>query len=214
MKRLSRKEKAAAIAEILEALYPVVPIPLQHQDSYTLLVAVLLSAQCTDERVNQVTPYLFEKADNPYDMARLDVEEIREIIRPCGLAPRKSQAISSLSRILIEKHDGKVPQDFMALEELPGVGHKTASVVMSQAFGVPAFPVDTHIHRLAYRWALSTGKNVEKTEADLKSVFPRESWNKLHLQIIFFGRQYCPARGHDPLQCPICSKYGRKTLFK
>ncbi|HQU59198.1 MAG: endonuclease III [Phaeodactylibacter sp.] len=214
MKRLSRKEKAAAIAEILEALYPVVPIPLQHQDSYTLLVAVLLSAQCTDERVNQVTPYLFEKADNPYDMARLDVEEIREIIRPCGLAPRKSQAISSLSRILIEKHDGKVPQDFMALEELPGVGHKTASVVMSQAFGVPAFPVDTHIHRLAYRWALSTGKNVEKTEADLKSVFPRESWNKLHLQIIYFGRQYCPARGHDPLQCPICSKYGRKTLFK
>lgn len=213
MKRLSRREKAAAIAGILESLYPVVPIPLEHKDPFTLLVAVLLSAQCTDERVNQVTPVLFGMADNPYEMARLGVEEIREVIRSCGLAPRKSQAISDLSRILIDKHGGQVPQDFQALEALPGVGHKTASVVMSQAFGEPAFPVDTHIHRLAYRWGLSTGKNVEKTEADLKSLFPREKWNKLHLQIIYFGRQYCPARGHDPRQCPICKDYGRKSLF-
>lgn len=213
MKRLSRRGKAAAIAGILESLYPVVPIPLEHKDPFTLLVAVLLSAQCTDERVNQVTPILFGMADNPYEMARLGVEEIREVIRSCGLAPRKSQAISDLSRILIDKHGGQVPQDFQALEALPGVGHKTASVVMSQAFGEPAFPVDTHIHRLAYRWGLSTGKNVEKTEADLKSLFPREKWNKLHLQIIYFGRQYCPARGHDPRQCPICKDYGRKSLF-
>ncbi len=213
MKRLSRREKAAAIAGILESLYPVVPIPLEHKDPFTLLVAVLLSAQCTDERVNKVTPILFGMAGNPYEMARLGVEEIREVIRPCGLAPRKSQAISDLSRILIDKHGGQVPQDFQALEALPGVGHKTASVVMSQAFGEPAFPVDTHIHRLAYRWGLSTGKNVEKTEADLKSLFPREKWNKLHLQIIYFGRQYCPARGHDPRQCPICKDYGRKSLF-
>ncbi|MCB0570010.1 MAG: endonuclease III [Phaeodactylibacter sp.] len=213
MKRLSRKEKAAAIADILEELYPEVPIPLQHQDPYTLLVAVLLSAQCTDERVNKVTPILFEMADNPFDMARLEVEEIREVIRPCGLAPRKSEAISRLSGILVEQYKGKVPQSFEELEALPGVGHKTASVVMSQAFGVPAFPVDTHIHRLAYRWGLSTGKNVEKTEADLKQLFPREKWNKLHLQIIYFGRQYCPARGHDPLKCPICKDYGRKSLF-
>lgn len=211
---MSKKEKAAAIADILEELYPVTPIPLDHQDSYTLLVAVLLSAQCTDERVNKVTPGLFERANNPYDMARMEVEEIKEIIRPCGLAPRKSQAIYDLSHILIEKHEGQVPQNFKDLEALPGVGHKTASVVMSQAFGVPAFPVDTHIHRLAYRWTLSTGKSVEKTEADLKKVFPREKWNKLHLQIIFFGREYCPARGHDPRACPICSKYGRKSMFK
>lgn len=210
---MSRKEKAEAIAGILEGFYPVVPIPLSHQDPYTLLVAVVLSAQCTDERVNKVTPRLFELADNPYDMAEQKVEDIQAIIRPCGLAPRKSQAIHELSNILVEKHGGRVPQDMKALEALPGVGHKTASVVMSQAFGVPAFPVDTHIHRLAYRWALSTGKSVEKTEADLKKVFPMEKWNKLHLQIIYFGREHCPARGHDPRQCPICSKYGRKSLF-
>ncbi len=214
MNRISKKEKAAAIAEILDELYPEVPIPLNHQDAYTLLVAVLLSAQCTDERVNKVTPHLFELADNPYIMAEQSVEDIKSIIRPCGLAPRKSQAIYELSNILIEKHGGQVPKDMKALEALPGVGHKTASVVMAQAFGEPAFPVDTHIHRLAYRWALSTGKNVERTEADLKRVFPREKWNKLHLQIIYFGREYCPARRHDPGQCPICSKYGRKSLFK
>lgn len=211
---MRKQEKADAIAAILEKLYPKTPIPLDHQDSYTLLVAVLLSAQCTDERVNQVTPHLFEAADNPSDMVQLEVEDIKSIIRPCGLSPRKSKAIHRLSQILLEEHDGEVPQSFEALEALPGVGHKTASVVMSQAFGVPAFPVDTHIHRLAYRWTLSTGKNVEKTEADLKRLFPRESWNKLHLQIIFFGREYCPARGHDPYVCPICSKFGRKTLFK
>ena len=214
MNRISKKEKAAAIAQILEELYPQVPIPLDHKDPYTLLVAVLLSAQCTDERVNKVTPHLFELADNPYEMAEVPVEDIKAIIRPCGLSPRKSKAISELSSILIDEHQGEVPQDWKALEALPGVGHKTASVVMSQAFGVPAFPVDTHIHRLAYRWTLSTGKNVEKTEADLKRLFPEASWNKLHLQIIFFGRQYCPARGHDPYACPICSKYGRKSMFK
>lgn len=198
---------------ILEELYPTTPIPLDHKDPYTLLVAVLLSAQCTDERVNQVTPDLFELADNPFEMARQRVEDIKAIIRPCGLSPRKSKAISDLSNILVEEYDGKVPESFSALEELPGVGHKTASVVMSQAFGVPAFPVDTHIHRLAFRWGLSTGKNVVKTEKDLKRLFPKESWNKLHLQIIFFGREYCPARGHDPRKCPICSKYGRKSIF-
>jgi len=214
MKRISKKEKAVAIHRILDELYPEVPIPLTHQDAYTLLVAVLLSAQCTDERVNKVTPHLFELADNPHTMAELPVEDIKAIIRPCGLSPRKSKAISQLSQILIDKHNGQVPQDIKALEALPGVGHKTASVVMAQAFGEPAFPVDTHIHRLAYRWTLSTGKNVEKTEADLKRLFPRESWNKLHLQIIYFGREYCPARGHDPYTCPICSKYGRRTMFK
>jgi endonuclease-3 len=214
MKALSRKEKAAAIAAILEELYPSPPIPLRHRDPYTLLVAVLLSAQCTDERVNKVTPLLFARADNPHDMAQVPVREIGDIIRPCGLAPRKSQAIAELSRLLVEKHDGQVPRDWTALEALPGVGHKTASVVMAQAFGVPAFPVDTHIHRLAWRWALSTGKNVEKTEEDLKKVFPREKWNDLHLQIIYFGREYCPARGHDPLKCLICSRFGRRELFK
>lgn len=214
MKRLSLKEKAAAIARILEELYPETPIPLQHQDPYTLLVAVLLSAQCTDVRVNQVSPLLFAQADNPSDMAGLEVSRIEEIIRPCGLAPRKSQAIHGLSKILLEKHGGKVPESFEELEALPGVGHKTASVVMSQAFGHPAFPVDTHIHRLAWRWGLSTGKNVEQTEADLKKIFPMEKWNTLHLQIIFFGREHCPARGHDPRRCPICSKYGRRELFK
>ncbi|NRB51729.1 MAG: endonuclease III [Saprospiraceae bacterium] len=211
---MRKQEKADAIAEILENLYPETPIPLDHQDPYTLLVAVLLSAQCTDERVNKVTPHLFEAASNPWDMVQMEVDDIKSIIRPCGLSPRKSKAIHQLSQILLDKYQGEVPQSFEALEALPGVGHKTASVVMSQAFGVPAFPVDTHIHRLAYRWTLSTGKNVEKTEADLKRLFPREKWNKLHLQIIFFGREYCPARGHDPYTCPICSKYGRKTLFK
>jgi endonuclease-3 len=202
------QQKAKAIADILEKLYPETPIPLKHEDAYTLLVAVLLSAQCTDERVNQVTPQLFAKADNPFDMVKLSVDSIREIIKPCGLSPTKSKAIHGLSQILIEKYDGKVPQTFEELEQLPGVGHKTASVVMSQAFGFPAFPVDTHIHRLAARWGLSDGKNVEKTERDLKAVFPESTWNKLHLQIIFFGRQYCPARGHDVEVCPICKEYG------
>lgn len=211
---MTKQEKANHIATILESLYPETPVPLEHQDPYTLLIAVLLSAQCTDERVNKITPHLFAEADNPFAMAEVDVDVIRSIIRPCGLSPRKSKAISELSHILIDKYNGEVPQSFEALEELPGVGHKTASVVMSQAFGVPAFPVDTHIHRLAYRWALTTGKNVEKTEKDLKRLFPEDLWNKLHLQIIFFGREYCPARGHDMTSCPICSIYGRKSLLK
>jgi endonuclease-3 len=210
----TKQQQASVIHSILTDLYPETPVPLDHTDPYTLLIAVLLSAQCTDARVNTVTPHLFAKADNPIDMVKLEIEEIRQIIRPCGLSPRKSKAIHELSNILINKHQGMVPQSFEHLEELPGVGHKTASVVMAQAFGVPAFPVDTHIHRLAYRWKLSSGKNVEQTEKDLKRLFPRDSWNKLHLQIIFFGREYCPARGHIPLNCPICSKYGRKTLFK
>lgn len=201
-------EKATRIAAQLEALYPETPIPLQHEDVYTLLVAVLLSAQCTDERVNQVTPVLFGKADNPADMIKLTVEEIREIIKPCGLSPTKSKAIWELSRILLDQYHGAVPEGYEALESLPGVGHKTASVVMSQGFGHPAFPVDTHIHRLAARWGLSDGKNVEQTERDLKALFPESIWNKLHLQIIYFGRQYCPARGHTPAQCPICSWAG------
>lgn len=213
MTRISKKEKAEQIMAILEDLYPKTPIPLEHADPYTLLVAVLLSAQCTDARVNKVTPHLFALADNPFDMAKQDVDAIKAIIRPCGLSPRKSKAIYDLSNMLVEQYNGVVPQSFEALEAFPGVGHKTASVVMSQAFGVPAFPVDTHIHRLAYRWGLSTGKNVEKTEADLKRLFPKERWNKLHLQIIYFGREYCPARGHNPSACPICSKYGRKSLF-
>ncbi|MEL6140526.1 MAG: endonuclease III [Bacteroidota bacterium] len=211
---MTKRDKATAIADILERLYPTTPIPLDHQDPYTLLVAVLLSAQCTDERVNKVTPSLWQLADKPETMMQVPVEEIKAVIRPCGLSPRKSKAISELSRILVEEHDGQVPKDWTALEALPGVGHKTASVVMSQAFGVPAFPVDTHIHRLAYRWALSTGKNVEQTEKDLKRLFPEESWNKLHLQIIFFGREYCPARGHRMKDCPICSIYGRKSLLR
>ena len=214
MGKITKQEKVEKIIEILEHEFPEIPIPLDHQDPYTLLVAVLLSAQCTDKRVNQVTPFLFEKADNPYTMAEVPVEDIKAIIRPCGLSPRKSKAISDLSKIIIDKHDGKVPQDFEALEALPGVGHKTASVVMAQAFGVPAFPVDTHIHRLAWRWGLSTGKNVVKTEKDLKRLFPEEKWNDLHLQIIYFGRKYCPARGHQPEECPICSKYGRREMFK
>ena len=208
-KRISAKlkQKAADIAGILESLYPETPIPLRHEDAYTLLVAVVLSAQCTDERVNQITPALFAKADHPAAMMQLSVDEIREIIKPCGLSPSKSKAIRELSSIIVEQHGGQVPQSFEALEALPGVGHKTASVVMSQAFGFPAFPVDTHIHRLAARWGLSSGKNVEQTERDLKALFPENTWNKLHLQIIFFGRQYCPARGHKPEVCPICSKY-------
>lgn len=213
-KSLSKKEKAKAIASILETLYPETPIPLEHQDPYTLLVAVLLSAQCTDERVNKVTPLLFARAACPQEMAKVGVGEIEAIIRPCGLAPKKARAIRELSEILMEKYSGEVPANFEALESLPGVGHKTASVVMSQAFGVPAFPVDTHIHRLAFRWGLSSGKNVVQTEADLKRLFPRDSWNKLHLRIIFFGRQFCPARGHQPEVCPICSLYGTKKQVK
>ncbi len=207
---MNKKEKAKFIAIILEEFFPETPIPLQHYSDYTLLVAVLLSAQCTDERVNQITPFLFAKADNPTDMIKLSVEEIREIIKPCGLSPAKSKAIFGLSEILLNKHKGKVPATFEELEELPGVGHKTASVVMSQAHGFPAFPVDTHIHRLAVRWGLTNGKNVEQTEADLKKLFAEKTWNKLHLQIIFFGRKYCPARGHKPEECPICSVVGCK----
>lgn len=210
---MTKSEKVQFVLDKLEALYPHTPIPLEHKDPYTLLVAVLLSAQCTDQRVNQVTPALFELADTPHKMAQVPVEEIKQIIRPCGLSPRKSKAISELSQILLEQHHGQVPQDFGALEALPGVGHKTASVVMSQAFGVPAFPVDTHIHRLMYRWTLSQGKNVVQTERDARRLFPRERWNKLHLQIIYFGREYCPARGHDPEKCPICSVIGRRSLF-
>jgi endonuclease III len=211
---MTKKQKANAILDILENFYPETPVPLDHKDAYTLLISVLLSAQCTDVRVNKVTPFLFEKADNPYKMIELEVSEIRDIIRPCGLSPKKSQAIFDLSHILINKHKGEVPQSFEDLEELPGVGHKTASVVMSQWFGVPAMPVDTHIHRLATRWGLTSGKNVEVTEADLKKLFPRNLWNKLHLQIIFFGREYCPARGHVPENCPICKDYATKKVLK
>ena len=211
---MTKAEKARDIHRILDELYPEVPVPLDHRDPYTLLVAVLLSAQCTDVRVNTVTPYLWAVSDRPEVIKNLPVEDIREIIKPCGLSPSKSKAIKELSRNIDEEHGGRVPDTFAELEALPGVGHKTASVVMSQAFGVPAFPVDTHIHRLAYRWGLSTGKNVAKTEADLKRLFPRESWNKLHLQIIFFGREYCKARGHRMLDCPICSIHGRRSLLK
>lgn len=214
MEQLSKKEKTLEIARILDELYPETPIPLTHTSPYTLLVAVLLSAQCTDVRVNLITPILFGRADNPFDMIKLSIDEIKEIIRPCGLSPAKSKAIFNLSHILIDKYNGEVPESFEALEELPGVGHKTASVVMSQAFGHPAFPIDTHIHRLAYRWGLSNGKNVTQTEKDLKRLFPKETWNKLHLQIIYFGREYCPARSHNFLECPICSRFGRKSLFK
>jgi endonuclease-3 len=205
---MKKAEKVAYIQNKLEELYPETPIPLNHTDEYTLLIGVLLSAQCTDERVNKTTPYLFEKAKTPHAMINLSVEEIEEIIRPCGLSKAKSNAIYNLSHILIDKHQGKVPQSFEELEFLPGVGHKTASVVMSQAFGVPAFPVDTHIHRLATRWKLTNGKNVEQTEKDLKRLFPENLWNKLHLQIIFYGREYCPARGHKVENCPICSQLG------
>ncbi|MGA0854495.1 MAG: endonuclease III [Luteolibacter sp.] len=203
---MRKQQRADHILHRLEELYPETPVPLDHKDPYTLLVAVLLSAQCTDVRVNQVTPALFALADNPRDMMRVPVEKIREVIRPCGLSPRKSAAISELSKILVKQHGGEVPQDFAALEALPGVGHKTASVVMAQAFAVPAFPVDTHIHRLAKRWKLSAGKNVEQTERDLKKLFPRESWNKLHLQIIFYGREHCTARGCDGKSCLLCNE--------
>ena len=202
---MKREEKARRAQAILDDIYPEVAIPLDHRDSYTLLVAVVLSAQCTDVRVNQVAPKLFARASAPEAMTKLPVDEIREIIRPCGLAPQKSAAIASLSRDIVEKHGGAVPDTFEELEALQGVGHKTASVVMVQAFGHPAFPVDTHIHRLARRWGLSRGKNVEQTERDLKNLYPSESWARLHLQIIYFGREHCPARGHDLRQCPICS---------
>ncbi len=206
--------KAKYIVAKLEELYPQVEPPLHHKDAYTLLIAVLLSAQCTDERVNQITPLLFQKADNPQDMVKLSIEQIRGIIRPCGLSPAKSKAIHRLSEILLEKHAGQVPNTFEALEELPGVGHKTASVVMAQIFGVPSFPVDTHIHRLATRWGITEGKNVIQTEADCKKAFPKKLWNKLHLQIIFYGRQFCPARGHQIENCPICQYVAEKTLTK
>lgn len=199
-----KAQRVAFIQNELQSLYPETPVPLDHSDPYTLLVAVLLSAQCTDERVNQVTPALFALADNPTDMAARSVEEVRAIIKPCGLSPQKSKAIVRLSEILVQEHDAVVPADMEALERLPGVGHKTASVVMSQAFGVPAFPVDTHIHRLAQRWGLTTGKNVVQTERDLKRLFPEEAWNRLHLQIIFYGREYCTARGCDGRVCNIC----------
>jgi endonuclease-3 len=201
-----KKERAAHLLRRLEELYPETPVPLDHTNPFTLLVAVLLSAQCTDVRVNLVTPALFRLADNPRSMMKVPVEKIREIIRPCGLSPRKSAAISELSKILVEQNGAEVPADFDALEALPGVGHKTASVVMAQAFGVPAFPVDTHIHRLAKRWKLTAGKNVEQTERDLKKLFPRESWNKLHLQIIFYGREHCSARGCDGRTCMLCTE--------
>jgi len=202
---VTRSEKAKRIQRILEHYYPAPPVPLRHDDAYTLLIAVLLSAQCTDERVNQVTPKLFALASTPEQMVRLSVAQIREIIRPCGLSPAKSKAIHELSRLLIERHGGQVPDRFDALEALPGVGHKTASVVMVQAFGHPAFPVDTHIHRLAARWGLSRGTTVERTERDLKALFPEGLWGWVHLAMIFFGREHCPARGHDLSQCPICS---------
>ena len=199
-----KKERAAYIDQKLQELYPNPPIPLDHQDPYTLLIAVLLSAQCTDERVNKVTPHLFAQADTPNTMLQLSVEEIKAIIKPCGLSPRKSKAIWELSRILIDDHSGEVPADIATLEQLPGVGHKTASVVMSQAFGVPAFAVDTHIHRLAQRWGLTNGSNVKQTEKDLKALFPKERWNHIHLQIIYYGREYCSARSCYGLTCEIC----------
>jgi endonuclease-3 len=202
---VTRAEKAARIQQILDDLYPQTPIPLDHADAFTLLVAVVLSAQCTDARVNLVTPALFARARTPAALAALRESEILSLIRSCGLAPSKAKNLKALAQQLVERHDGEVPADFAALEALPGVGHKTASVVMSQAFGVPAFPVDTHIHRLAARWGLSDGSNVVRTERDLKRAFPEASWNTLHLQIIYFGRQHCPARGHDPAACPICS---------
>ncbi|MCP4080168.1 MAG: endonuclease III [Planctomycetaceae bacterium] len=201
---MKRSERAALIHERLAELYPETPIPLDHEDPFTLLIAVLLSAQCTDERVNRITPALFKRANTPKKMAKVPVTEIREIIKPCGLSPRKSKAISELSNIIIDQHAGQVPQTFEELEALPGVGHKTAGVVMAQAFGFPAFPVDTHIHRLAQRWGLTSGKNVKQTETDLKKVFAEEAWNQLHLRIIFYGREYCTARGCDGTVCELC----------
>jgi len=211
---MTKKEKVQFVIDTLEKIYPETPIPLDHKDPYTLLIAVLLSAQSTDARVNTITPLLFKRADNPYDMIKLSVEEIREIIKPVGLSPMKSKGIYGLSKILIDKHNGKVPQSFEYLEELPAVGHKTASVVMSQAFGIPAFPVDTHIHRLMYRWNLTNGKNVVQTEKDAKRLFPKELWNKLHLQIIYYGREYSPARGWDIEKDIITKTIGRKTVLK
>ena len=199
-----KKDRASFVLRRLQQLYPAPPIPLDHKDAFTLLISVLLSAQCTDARVNTVTPALFALADNAFAMANVPVEKIQQIIRPCGLSPQKAKAISGLSKILVDKYNGEVPADMQLLEQLPGVGHKTASVVMSQAFGVPAFPVDTHIHRLAQRWGLSSGKNVVQTERDLMRLFPRESWNDLHLQIIYYGREHCSARGCDGTVCDIC----------
>ena len=210
---MTKQERATVVINTLKQIYPEIPIPLNHKDPYTLLIAVLLSAQCTDVRVNQITPILFSKADNPYDMVKLSVEDIKEIIRPCGLSPMKSKGIYGLSEILIAKHNGLVPQSFEDLEALPAVGHKTASVVMSQAFGVPAFPVDTHIHRLMYRWNLTNGKNVKQTEKDAKAIFPRELWNELHLQIIWYGREYCQARGWNLNKDPITKLIGRKSVL-
>jgi endonuclease-3 len=210
---MTKKEKVNFVINTLYKLYPEIPIPLDHKDPYTLLVAVLMSAQSTDVRVNQITPLLFERADNPYDMIKLSVEEIREIIKPVGLSPMKSKGIYGLSKLLVEKYNGKVPQSFEALESFPAVGHKTASVVMSQAFGVPAFPVDTHIHRLMYRWNLTNGKNVVQTEKDAKRLFPKELWNDLHLQIIWYGRQYSPARGWDLEKDIITKTIGRQSVI-
>ena len=211
---MNKTDKVNFVIKTLNNLYPKIPIPLNHKDPYTLLIAVLLSAQCTDVRVNQITPILFAKADNPFDMIKMSVEEIKAIIRPCGLSPMKSKGIHGLSHILIEKHQGKVPQSFEALEDLPAVGHKTASVVMSQAFGVPAFPVDTHIHRLMYRWNLSNGKSVVQTERDAKRLFPEKLWNDLHLQIIWYGREYSPARGWNIKKDSITRTIGRKSVLK
>lgn len=204
---MTKKEKARDILKILDRYFPAVEPPLHHKDAYTLLVSVLLSAQCTDERVNKVTPILFAKADNPYDMIKMSAEEIREIIKPCGLSPMKSKGIYGLSKILVDKYQGEVPATFEELEALPAVGHKTASVVMTQWFDTPAFPVDTHIHRLAHRWGLSDGRSVEQTERDLKELIPEKKWKKAHLQIIYFGRKFCPARGHIWKECPVCKKY-------
>ena len=211
---MTKQEKLTFVIDTLNKIYPQIPIPLDHKDPYTLLIAVLLSAQSTDVRVNQITPLLFEVADNPYDMVKLTIEEIREIIKPVGLSPMKSKGIHGLSEILIDKYNGQVPADFEALESLPAVGHKTASVVMSQAFNVPAFPVDTHIHRLMYRWGFTNGKNVVQTEKDAKRLFPKDLWNKLHLQIIWYGRQYSPARGWDLENDIITKTIGRKAVIK
>ena len=211
---MTKKEKVAFAIETLEDLYPEIPIPLDHKDPYTLLIAVLLSAQSTDVRVNQITPLLFARASTPTEMVKLSVDEIRDIIRPVGLSPMKSKGIHGLSQILLDKHQGKVPQDFEALEALPAVGHKTASVVMAQAFGVPAFPVDTHIQRLMFRWGFSNGKNVVQTERDAKRLFPKEKWNDLHLQIIWYGREYSPARGWDLEKDIITRTIGRKSVLK
>ena len=211
---MTKQEKVDFVINTLNKLYPEIPIPLDHKDPYTLLVAVLLSAQCTDVRVNQITPLLFAKADNPYDMIKMSVEEIKAIIRPCGLSPMKSKGIYRLSKMLVEDYNGIVPQSFEALETFPAVGHKTAGVVMSQAFGVPAFPVDTHIHRLMYRWNLTNGKNVQQTEKDAKRLFPKDTWNDLHLQIIWYGREYSPARGWDLEKDIITKTIGRATVLK